>query len=153
QNPPPGGAGTPPLRARQRRQDLLEILRQLGAQMYLLARARMQEFQLPRVQTLALQPALRLLRTVDHVAQQRMADIRHVYPDLVRPPRLKPAADVRPAPVAGYDLPVRHRRARAALRHRHALALRRVAAYRRVHRSRLIPELAARYGLIHPREA
>ena len=52
----PGGDGPPPLRARQRRQDLLEILRQLGGDDDSLTAARMDEFKLASVQALTGKP-------------------------------------------------------------------------------------------------
>ena len=88
-----------------------EILGQVGGYDDMLAGARMDEFQLARVQALAAKPLVGRGRAVKRIAEQRMPDVRHVDANLMRAPGLEPAADVRVAAVARNDLPVRDRAA------------------------------------------
>ena len=77
-----------------------------------------------------------------------MADVRHVYADLVRAAGLELAADVRVAVVARDDRPVRDGAAGVFGCHGHALAVRRVAADGRVDRAGILAQIAADDGLI-----
>ena len=89
---------------------------------------------------------------VDAVAEQRVPDVGHVDADLVRAPGLEPAAQVRPALVAGDDLPVRDGAA-ASGHDGHALAVRRASGYRRVDRAGVLPHAAAHDALVDARQA
>lgn len=108
----------------------------------------MDEAQRPRVQALPAQALFRPLVAVDQIAEQRVADVRHVHADLVRAAGLQLAADVRVAVVARDDRPVRDRVAGVFGRHGHALAVRRVAADGRVDRAGIFAQIAADDGLI-----
>ena len=68
--------------------------------------------------------------------------------DLMRPPRLQAAAQVRVAAVAGNDLPMGHGAAAVFLCDRHALAVGRVSSYGGVDRSAVLTKAAAHDTLI-----
>ena len=114
----------------------------------MLSGARVDKFERPRVETLPFQTLFRLSRAVDHVAEQRVADVRHVDADLVRAPGLELAADVRKAGVPLDDLPVRHGVAGVFLRNGHALSIGRMAADGRVHGAGIGAESAVNNGLV-----
>ena len=119
----------------------------------MLAGARMDEFQLARVQALAAKPLVGRGRAVKRIAEQRMPDVRHVDANLMRAPGLEPAADVRVAAVARNDLPVRDRAARALLCDGHFLAVGRMPTDGRVNRARILAHAAANDGLVYARQA
>lgn len=110
--------------------------------------AGMNKAKAPCVEALTLQTFIGGRGAVGIVAQQRVADAGHVDPDLVGATGLQTAADMGIAPISGDDLPVGHGRLCVFTGDSHALSVRRMAAYGRVHRAAVLPEIAPDNGLI-----
>ena len=89
-------------------QHVQKVRREPGGEVHRLACARVDELQLPRVQALPLEPLVGAWRAVDVIAQQGVADVRHVHPYLMRAYGFEPAAYVRIAAIARDHLPVGH---------------------------------------------
>ena len=105
--------------------------------------------QLPGVETLSGKAGHRLLASVDLIAQQRMAQMGHMDPNLMGPAGLQTAADMGIALIAANDLPMGDRP--AALRvDGHPLPVGPVTGNGGVHRAGILPEPAHGDGLVGP---
>ena len=100
------------------------------------------------VETLAVLAQLGLFMAVDGVAQDGMADVRHVDADLVGAAGFELAADVGIAPVAFDDLPVGHGVPGIALGDAHFLPVGGVPPDGGIHGAGVLPEGAADNALI-----
>ena len=109
------------------------------------------EAELAGVETLGALPQLRLFVAVDQIAQNGVADVGHVDPDLVGPSRLQTAADMGVAPVALHHFPVGHGFFGVAGGDGHLLPVGGVPADGGVDGAGVLPEGAADDGFVGPR--
>ena len=128
-----------------------KLLRQRTVQLHHLAGAGVDEPQTHRVEALSRQTRYRLLRAVHRVPQNRVADIGHVYPDLMGASRLQTAPHMGHPRIPGDDLPVGHSGPSPG-NHRHLLPIRRVPSDGRVHRAAVRLQVAHHQTLIRPRQ-
>jgi len=115
---------------------------------YGLSRSRVDEIERRGMQALGIQSQLGLFVPIDHISHNRVAAPGKMHADLMRPAGFQPAAQVRIAPVACDDLPVRDGVAAVFLRDRHLLAVRRVTADGCVDRAGVFLQIAADDALI-----
>ena len=80
--------------ARQFPQRLTEIVRQRTLHRHARPRRGVDEGEPPGVETLPRQARDGLFRPIDHISQQRVADVGHVHPDLMGAARLQAALDM-----------------------------------------------------------
>ena len=116
----------------------------------MLTGTRMNKLQFPRMKALPFQSFFRAGSTVDPVSEERMPDAGHVNPNLMRPPRLQPAAHPGIRVVPGQYLPMRHCRAAVRCRHGHAFAVRRMPPDGSVDDPAFLPQSAAYHCLVYP---
>ena len=91
-----------------------------------------------------------LFRPVDRIPQDRVADIRHVHPDLVRPARLQPALHPRKPVKPLKHPPVGDGGLAVFLRDAHTLAVRPVPSDGRVHGAGILSQIPGDYALVCP---